>query len=317
MNPNRPRPSILLAMLVLAGLAIFVVGHLRKPRATATTDTVIASSTPPATPPTAPVMVEPPAEARPVEKLLPITPAAPPVKPDRATWQLEQAIIQAMNSTNDADRSLVFTNLLPALILRDPAAAGKLAESLEAGDGRVDFMRRVAQSWAATDPAGALAWAANLSDTQERQSTLTDATMQLGQANAASAIATVQQYDLGQSNGIMESLAQLWAGQDLPSALAWSRNLPAGDQRDQALARVAFVEAQTDPNAAASLIVNEMPAGPAQTEAAISVLHQWALRDLPAATAWVQQFPPGPLHDRAQNELNGIAQYLQAARSSK
>jgi hypothetical protein len=41
-----------------------------------------------------------------------------------------------------------------------------------------------------------------------------------------------------------------------------------------------------------------MAPGERQTEAAISVLHQWALRDLNAATAWTFTFPEGALRQR-------------------
>ena len=40
-----------------------------------------------------------------------------------------------------------------------------------------------------------------------------------------------------------------------------------------------------------------------QTKAAMSALFQWAARDLAGAKAWTDCFPPGPLRERAQNEL--------------
>lgn len=44
----------------------------------------------------------------------------------------------------------------------------------------------------------------------------------------------------------------------------------------------------------------------------MAVLHQWALRDLPAAERWVARFPEGDLRTRALNELEGIAKYQSA-----
>jgi hypothetical protein len=82
---------------------------------------------------------------------------------------------------------------------------------------------------------------------------------------------------------------------------------PAGEQRDRLLARIAFVESQTNPDAAVRLVVDQMSAGTAQAEAAISVMHQWALRDPAAAMAWAESFPPGDLHDRAVNEVNNVS----------
>ena len=48
---------------------------------------------------------------------------------------------------------------------------------------------------------------------------------------------------------------------------------------------MAFLSALSDPAQAASFVAEEMSPGEVQTEAAISVLHQWALRDTRAAAA--------------------------------
>jgi hypothetical protein len=45
----------------------------------------------------------------------------------------------------------------------------------------------------------------------------------------------------------------------------------------------------------------------------MSVLHQWGLQDLPAATAWAEHFPEGPVRDRAILELTGIRNALRQA----
>jgi hypothetical protein len=64
---------------------------------------------------------------------------------------------------------------------------------------------------------------------------------------------------------------------------------------------------------AAQLIIADLPPGPKQTEAAISVLHKWALQDVDGAAAWAEQFPAGPLRDRALNELSAIRKSRQTA----
>ena len=55
------------------------------------------------------------------------------------------------------------------------------------------------------------------------------------------------------------------------------------------------------------MVVEQIPPGSIQTEAVISVLHQWFLRDMAGAAAWVDQFPAGDLKVRAENEMSGIA----------
>ncbi len=111
----------------------------------------------------------------------------------------------------------------------------------------------------------------------------------------------------------LNDLAQQWAQQDFSSALAWALARVQSGQRDGLIARLAFVESQTDPAAAAQLAVEQIPVGPTQDETVMSVVHQWALRDPASASAWVDQFPAGPLRDRALLELSGIAEYRNLA----
>lgn len=75
------------------------------------------------------------------------------------------------------------------------------------------------------------------------------------------------------------------------------------------MGRLAYVQSQNEPAAAANLVLEQIPPGPIQEEAAITVLHQWGGRDLASATAWADQFPPGTLRDRAEAELRGLAAY--------
>lgn len=77
-------------------------------------------------------------------------------------------------------------------------------------------------------------------------------------------------------------------------------------QKNHLFGRIAFVQSQTNPEEAAQLVVDQMSPGPTQIEAAISVMHQWALRDANAAMAWAEAFPPGDLLDRAINEVKNV-----------
>jgi len=68
-----------------------------------------------------------------------------------------------------------------------------------------------------------------------------------------------------------------------------------------------LVLSKTAPRDAAELLLDEIPLGPMQTEAAISIVHQWAICDYHGAAAWVAQFPTGDLRERAAQELAGFA----------
>ena len=83
---------------------------------------------------------------------------------------------------------------------------------------------------------------------------------------------------------------------------------PGGESRDKLAIRLTYVLSQTDPTAAAKLALEQMLPGSSQDEAVMIVVTQWANKDLPAANAWVQDFPEGPLQERAANELKMIAE---------
>lgn len=100
---------------------------------------------------------------------------------------------------------------------------------------------------------------------------------------------------------------QRWAGRDFAAALAHADALPAGPAREEMFGRLALVLAESLPAEAAAIVARDMAPGPARTEAAMSVLHRWSLAEPAAAARWVAAFPAGPLRERAERELTGLA----------
>jgi len=219
-------------------------------------------------------------------------------------------ISETLASTNSDAQEIVLNNLLPALVRADPLAAARFAETNQLGDTHDLILNRVAQLWGAQDAPSALNWASTLTSTNDRNATLTGVCLQIAESDPAEAVRTRSQYIADdQPNAGLEALAQRWAEKDFPSALDWALSRPDGTQRNELIARLAYVESQTSPVEAATLAVDKIPPGNAQTEAVMSVLHQWALSDFSAAKEWVGRFPEGDLRTRAVNELAGIAQY--------
>ena len=169
------------------------------------------------------------------------------------------------------------------------------------------------QDWARNFPAEALAWLRNAPDGTQRVAIAEIVCPQLAQTNPAAAVALAENCLGGGTNGVaqnlLDNLAQVWAGQDGQAASAWAMAKPPGEQRDHLFGRIAFVQSQTNPEEAARLVVEQMSPGAAQTEAVISVMHQWALRDANAAMAWAKAFPPGDLRERAINEVKNVSAY--------
>ncbi len=231
-------------------------------------------------------------------------PQALPTMEERVAG-LSAAIWQELNSTNKDSHEIVFTNLLPALIALDPAAAARLVEATTNEQGHEELMRQLIQTWTTSDATAAFAWAGQLADTNEQQRALIYATKQMAELDPAAAAKAALCLADGQ-DAVMGDIALTWAGKDLAGALSWAASQPVGKQRDEIMARVAFEESLTAPETAANLVIDQIPPGPAQDEAAMSVLHQWAIQDFAPAKAWAELFPAGSLRDRAIIELNTL-----------
>jgi hypothetical protein len=260
------------------------------------------------------------------ETIAPVKPAIAPQKAPaqpqvqthapRIAADLLAQIQAALASTNLDDREIVFTNLLAELVRTDPLAAARFAETNSLGDTHDQLLHHVAQLWAATDSSAALNWAATLSNASERDGILTDVCLQVAENDPEGAVKARSQFMTDEKpNPGLEALAQRWGEKDFSGALGWALSRAAAEQRDQLIARLAFVQSQTSPVEAATLAVEKIPAGGAQTEAVMSVLHQWGLHDLAAAEKWVARFPEGDLRTRAVNELAGVAKYQSAVQS--
>jgi len=165
------------------------------------------------------------------------------------------------------------------------------------------------RQWAKRDPSAAWDWALKQPDDDRRVEMLEELCYQLAQdGDPARAVALADKLNLT-SHGTLANLEQQWAQNDLPAAREWAVAKPAGDGKNELLERVAFVWSSSEPENAAQFVVEKMSPGNAQTEAAISVLHQWALRDFKGAKAWVELFPEGEIRERAVNELAGVREY--------
>lgn len=186
----------------------------------------------------------------------------------------------------------------------DPAAAGECAGSMRPGPERERLLREVARRWAARNPEAALAWVNQSGAAVERERLVGDICWQVGQTDPWKAISFAERSGLkGDYAPIKGSLAELWATKDPDAAVGWALSQPRGDIRNQFVAQVASVQALTSPEAAAKLVLREIPPGPEQDNAVLAVIDGWGRKDLNAATAWVNQFPSGPLRERAQAAL--------------
>lgn len=169
---------------------------------------------------------------------------------------------------------------------------------------------------AAKDPEKVLAEVMKLPPGDQRDEALKAVCYGVAQDDPAAALSIAQKTHLDQQPGaVMDNIVQQWGDKDLASAYAWVNQQPAGSERDGMMTRIAYLYSKSDPSDAANLIMQQMSPGEKQTEAAMMVLHQWGLRDMSGAAAWVATFPDGPLRERALKELEGIQKYQEGLAS--
>jgi hypothetical protein len=197
----------------------------------------------------------------------------------------------------------------------EPAAA--LAETAAVLDGsglQPQLAARRAEmnrwrEWAARDLKGALAAIAPMPAGIARDQAVEAVCFAEIQTNPSLAMEMAQ--TLQQPANVVQDLLQQWAERDSAAAFVWVSSQPAGVGRDELIQRVTYTLSQTEPEQAAQLVVEQVPPGPDQDEAVMTVVHQWGAKNLSAATAWVKAFPAGPLQTRAAQELAGIGQRQQ------
>jgi hypothetical protein len=166
----------------------------------------------------------------------------------------------------------------------------------------------------ADDPHAALEWLLQTSGREQSSSLSADPHLQSALIDAANRLMQTTRTQSGKDDSVtLQNFVQLWAAVDLRSAYEWVHQIPASQVRNALMVRVAFVGSQIAPGEAASLVVEELPPGVIQEEAAMMVLHQWALQDPNSAAAWVNLFPDEQFRDRALRELQGVTYYQQAS----
>ncbi len=222
---------------------------------------------------------------------------------DAQSRQLQLEIGRALASADDAERERAYTQLLARLIAIDPDAMKRLVANYPAGLIREQLLRNTAHTWSAINLREAIAWAKGVNEDTERVAAGTEIVSQVGQADPGRAIEVSDVLGIGRDDGTVEHIAQLWARQDLQSALDWTNAQPPGPQRDQILARIVTVEAERSPADAANTVLQQMSPGPAQTNAIVPIVREWSIRDTAAASTWIQDLPQGPLRDLASGEL--------------
>lgn len=188
----------------------------------------------------------------------------------------------------------------------DPARA--LAHAFTLGDRseRESRIRDLLSSWAARDADAALSWVSTLEDPAARRSARSTVCFAVAEKEPRQAVTLALVHGADEDDGgLLECLTMQWFEKESQTVLDWAREQPPGEWRDRLLSRASFVLSKSDPTAAAQLVSGLEP-GKLQNEAAMAVLHQWALKDSSAALRWAEAFSEPTLRERALAEISNL-----------
>jgi hypothetical protein len=200
-----------------------------------------------------------------------------------------------------ADKSNDFTGAA------DPARALAQAFALETGSERESRIREQLSAWAERDAKAALNWVSSLEDPAARRSARSTVCLAVAEKDPRRAVELALAHGTDQDDdcGLLECLTMQWCEKECATVVDWAREQPPGEWRERLLARASFVLSKSDPAAAADLVSGLEP-GTMQDEAAMAVLHQWALQDSSAALRWAEAFSEPTLRERALAEISNL-----------
>jgi hypothetical protein len=200
----------------------------------------------------------------------------------------------------------------------DPARALTLAFALEKEIDRQSRIRDLLATWAIRDAEAALDWVSSMEDPAARRSARSTVCFALAENDPRQAVtlALTHGADEEDDKGLLECLTMQWCEKECKTVVEWAQAQPPGEWRERLLSRASFVLSKSDP-AVAAQIVSGLEPGTVQDEAAMAVLHQWALQDSAAALRWAGAFSEPILRERALAEianLRNLATYLHEAK---
>ncbi|QJE98716.1 hypothetical protein [Luteolibacter luteus] len=217
--------------------------------------------------------------------------------------KLQADALAALQSSDNGERRLALETLLPDLIARDLPGTAELVKGLEPWAASEEATALLLDRWTESAPAAAADWCAQL-DPAQRTRWLTRVSDQLSPRDPSAAMALLDEHQLASDPIASGTVLYHWARRDIDAACTWASHQADETFRNASWSRIAMSLAETHPARAATLAAEKITDPIQQEEAVISVLHQWILRDRPAAAAWVALFPEDSLRQRAEAEFS-------------
>jgi hypothetical protein len=235
------------------------------------------------------------------------------------------------------DRSIARQVIASAWAQDDPRAAMAWAAKVPSAADRDMLTHNILMHWGADDPSGAAEFLRDMPDSRGKALSILQVGRQLAERDPKDALSLAETVsgDSFAQEDLIKSAMRSWANQDQAGALAYAQNLPAGQERDRALAPTLSAVAMKDPKLAYSLVgmltseqaqtdvTRDVASGIAQTDpqGALTFATQnlksqgllnifinnmagdWLAKDPETAKNWWQNVPAGPSR---QSYLDGL-----------
>ncbi|HZR18799.1 MAG TPA: hypothetical protein VFE51_16040 [Verrucomicrobiae bacterium] len=231
---------------------------------------------------------------------------------DEATQKFANSVaIAAFRSTLDSlgqDSDPAINELRTRLVRRwaeeNPTAAREWISEQPEGRIRRAALEQIAIADSNRDLPTAAAWAMALPNGPD------ELAAKVTVAYEAARTDPVQAVDLAstlpptpQRDDLLVHAASQWSSTDFTNAVSWALQVSDPQLRDRLVSAVAVGSAKEEPVAAATLAAQDLPPGPQQDRAVVSIVQRWAETSPDETAAWVAQFPQAPLRDAATREL--------------
>ena len=210
--------------------------------------------------------------------------------------------------TMDIKKGEEASTLLSGLAAADPQRAAAWLTDPE--NRLVDFpvmgqilAGSIGKEWVRQDPAAAMAWAANLPDTQ-RSGALVGVLGTLAGTDPGRAASLATQLDEdagGARRRVIGDIAQAWAKSSPAEAMAWARSLP-GDDGTTAMLKSLESWSRNEPAAAAQHL-DQLAAEPYSGEALRLVTESWVRQAPNDAATWLANRPEGEAKNTAMGTV--------------
>ena len=211
-----------------------------------------------------------------------------------AAWASEDpqaaaAAIMALPATRDGNHSIL--SVVQGWASVDAQSALAWAATLPAGDTKNQSVAAAFNALVLQDPVAALNYTNGLPDGAAKRQQVQAALNVWGKDDPQAALAWIQQSSMGQSmqNTAIQNLLGPMSLVDLPGTLNYLSQMPAGTQRDQAIAAVAK-QGGGDP-AGVLQWVHSLPYSDSNRILMGTIVNNWANGDPAAATAYVESVP--------------------------